>query len=150
MPQTGGPSAAGSFLRTAAASAAGVIGGQLIFDGLRNMFGGGGLGSFVPGGGGFLRGAPSIVEENITNVYESNPLSPGSTQTPGDYSSGADFGLSDPNAAFGSGGDFGASSGNDPADASDNNADVSSGADYDDTNSYEEDDDDDMDDNDTY
>ncbi|MDB5314089.1 MAG: hypothetical protein JWO38_8291 [Gemmataceae bacterium] len=53
----------GSFLKTAAAAAAGTIGGQLIFDGLRNLaaghlggpgagelFGGSGAGGFLPGG----------------------------------------------------------------------------------------------------
>src|SRR5437868_3792760 len=33
-----GAGAAGSFLRSAAATAAGVVGGQLIYDGLRHMF----------------------------------------------------------------------------------------------------------------
>ena len=40
-PQAGTPSAGGSFLGTAAASAAGVIGGALLLNSFRSMFGGG-------------------------------------------------------------------------------------------------------------
>jgi hypothetical protein len=40
-PQAGAPSAGGSFLGTAAASAAGVIGGALLLNSFRGMFGGG-------------------------------------------------------------------------------------------------------------
>ncbi len=88
-----GPSAAGSFLRTAAATAAGVAGGQLIFDGLRHLFGGGfGGGYGAPGfggGGGFL-GGPTVVNEYVTNVDESGQSGvPGYDQ--GTDDSGGDF-----------------------------------------------------------
>ena len=60
--------AAGSFLRSAAATAAGVVGGQLIYDGLRHMFGGS---SFAPGmEGGFFASPPAV-----TNISEQS--SPG-------------------------------------------------------------------------
>jgi uncharacterized protein len=70
-PSPGG-GGAGNFLRSAAATAAGVAGGQLIYDGLRQMFGGS---SFPAGmGGGFLAN-PSIV----TNVYDQDK--PGQNET---------------------------------------------------------------------
>jgi hypothetical protein len=68
---TGTMGGGGSFLQTAAATAAGVVGGQLIFDGLRHMFGGG-YGYGMPVGGGFLGGGSPIIEENVTNVVEEN------------------------------------------------------------------------------
>src|SRR5205823_5922190 len=98
---------AGSFLRSAAATAAGVVGGQLIFDGLRNLFGG--STGFMPDLGGSFLGNSPIVEENITNIYEpNNPV-----QDPNSSSGGGDWG--DPggndnsttdDGSFGAGGDY--------------------------------------------
>jgi hypothetical protein len=60
-PPGGGRSGVGDFLKTAAAAAAGTIGGQLIYDGLRDWAAGhGGMGSGLLGGlsgGSFLPGA---------------------------------------------------------------------------------------------
>jgi hypothetical protein len=54
---TSGGSAAGSFLRSAAATAAGVVGGQLIYDGLRHMFG---SSVIAPGMGGSPFASPPV------------------------------------------------------------------------------------------
>jgi hypothetical protein len=51
-PQASGGSGVGDFLRTAAAAAAGTIGGQLIYDGVRNWAGGHGAGGPLSGGAG--------------------------------------------------------------------------------------------------
>ncbi len=105
-PPPAGLSAAGSFLRTAAAAAAGVVGGQLIFDGLRHMFGGGfgGYGGAPFGGGGGFLGGPTIVNEYVTNVEDSGP-GPGGDS---DYDTGAyDTGSGDfQNTGDDAGGDF--------------------------------------------
>src|SRR5438445_5047493 len=53
-----GDGAAGGFLRSAAATAAGVVGGQLIYDGLRSMFG---SSSFAPGLGGAFPASPPVT-----------------------------------------------------------------------------------------
>jgi hypothetical protein len=111
-PAPAGPSAAGSFLRTAAAAAAGVVGGQLIFDGLRNMFGGG-FGGSPFGGGGFL-GGPTIVNEYVTNVDDGpGPGADSGYDSGTDDSGGGDFQDSgdDSSGSYddsydGSGGDF--------------------------------------------
>lgn len=73
QPQAGGS----SFLRSAGTIAAGVVGGELIAEGLSNMFGhhggyGGGYGGGF-GGGGF-GGGPEIIEERtvINNNYYDN------------------------------------------------------------------------------
>ncbi len=107
QPQAG-PSAVGSFLRTAAATAAGVAGGELIFDGLRHLFGGPGF-----GGGGFL-GGPNIVNEYVTNVEEGGGQGgvPGYDADTDDSGGGGDFdddtsgGDDDDDSYDGSGGDF--------------------------------------------
>jgi hypothetical protein len=83
----------GSFLRNAGTTAAGVVGGSLLFEGLAGLFGGhgGGFGGF--GGGGGWGGQPTEV---VNNYYED-----------GD-SGGGDFGGGD-GGGFdnsGGGGDF--------------------------------------------
>ena len=64
----GGPLSAGSglggFLRTAGTMAVGVAGGNLLFDGIANLFGGGHQGGF--GGGGYGGGNETIVN----NYYD--------------------------------------------------------------------------------
>ena len=63
------PGGFGSFLRSAGTAAAGVAGGEFLFHGLSNMFGGGrGYGGGYGGGFGGGFGAPSV--ENVTvNEY---------------------------------------------------------------------------------
>ena len=63
--QAAQPGGFGSFLRTAGTTAAGVAGGEFLFSGLSNLFGGGHGGGFGGFGGGY--GAPM---ENVTiNEY---------------------------------------------------------------------------------
>ncbi len=132
-----GPSGVGSFLRTAAAAAAGVVGGQLIFDGMRHLFGGGpglpwshGVGAMpnAPFFGGPFGGAGG---------GEAYPAAPGrhhrqpdpwqadeDTSARGDYgAAGGDFG--DDTGA--SGGDFGEADEDDSADP------TGAGGDFDDS-----------------
>ena len=78
------PGAGGGFLKGALATAAGVAGGAMLFQGIQNLLGhnagpfGGGLGGFGGGGGGFLNtgfgghgnGGPDIIENTeVTNNY---------------------------------------------------------------------------------
>ena len=72
------PSGAGSFLRSAATTAAGVAAGALAFEGIESLmhghgpgFGGGGFGSGWGGGPGFGTGAPA--EETVINNYYDDP-----------------------------------------------------------------------------
>jgi hypothetical protein len=113
-----GQGGGGSFLRNAAATAAGVAGGALLFSGIQSLFGHGfgGLGGF---GGTALAAQPSITETVINN-YGSDPSALGSgaldtaginqlpdqnfTPASGDLAA-ADDGFSD--AGFDPGGDFG-------------------------------------------
>ena len=62
------PSAAPSFLASAATTAAGVAGGMFLFDGIENLLGG------HHGGGGFFggRGQPSVIENVTENNYYDN------------------------------------------------------------------------------
>jgi hypothetical protein len=66
-------SAIGGFLRSAAATAAGVVGGQLIYDGLRNMFGGS---SLAPGLGEVFPARPPL------GTHISEPYEPGEDRPP--------------------------------------------------------------------
>lgn len=73
---------AGSFLGSAAATAAGVAGGAFLFQGLENLFG--------QHSGGFLgQGAPGEVVENVTvNNYDADdtlPNSAGSDRADADF-----------------------------------------------------------------
>ena len=73
----GPPSAAGSFLRSAATTAAGVAAGALAFEGIESLmhgFGGGGGGMWGGGGwgGGFGTPAP-VVDETVINNYYDDP-----------------------------------------------------------------------------
>jgi uncharacterized protein len=67
-----GPSPAGSFLRSAATTAAGVAAGALAFEGIESLMhgfghGGGGWGG---GGSGFGSGTPGVEETVINNYYD--------------------------------------------------------------------------------
>jgi len=69
-----GPSPAGSFLRSAATTAAGVAAGALAFEGIESLmhggFGGGGGWGGGGFGGGFGSGAPPVEETVINNYYD--------------------------------------------------------------------------------
>jgi uncharacterized protein len=67
-PSAAGGSAAGSFLRTAAATAAGVVGAELIYDGLRHAFGGSGFGH---------GGVPPVVSQPNQLTEQPFPLGEG-------------------------------------------------------------------------
>jgi uncharacterized protein len=73
---TSGPGPAGSFLRSAATTAAGVAAGALAFEGIESLMhgfghgGGGGWGGEGWGGGGFGSGAPAVEETVINNYYD--------------------------------------------------------------------------------
>src|SRR5271166_5891833 len=69
-----GPSPAGSFLRSAATTAAGVAAGALAFEGIESLMHGGFGGGWGGGGwgGGFGAGAPPI-EETVINNYSDDP-----------------------------------------------------------------------------
>jgi len=73
----------GSFLRSAGATAAGVAGGALLFDGITSLFGGhGGMGGGFGGFGGGFGGQPTEVVEN--NYYGD----PGGGDPGGDWGGG--------------------------------------------------------------
>jgi uncharacterized protein len=74
------PSPAGSFLRSAATTAAGVAAGALAFEGIESLIhgfghGGGGWGGGGFGSGGFASSAP--VEETVINNYYDDPRKSG-------------------------------------------------------------------------
>src|SRR5271165_2966927 len=66
------PSPAGSFLRSAATTAAGVAAGALAFEGIESLMHGGFGGGWGGGGfgGGFGYGAPPVEETVINNYYD--------------------------------------------------------------------------------
>jgi hypothetical protein len=71
------PSAAPSFLRGAAQTAAGVAAGALAFEGIQSLFshpgygGGGGFFGGGGGGGGFMGGGAPVEETVVNNYYDS-------------------------------------------------------------------------------
>jgi uncharacterized protein len=67
---TPGPSPAGSFLRSAATTAAGVAAGALAFEGIESLMHGGGGWGGGGFGGGFGSGAPAVEETVINNYYD--------------------------------------------------------------------------------
>ena len=64
------PSPAGSFLRSAATTAAGVAAGALAFEGIESLMHGFGHGGGGFGGGGFGSGTPGVEETVINNYYD--------------------------------------------------------------------------------
>jgi uncharacterized protein len=102
---TGGMGGSG-FLRSAAATAAGIAGGALLFEGISSLFGHGYANSLY-GGGGYN---PGLGETVINNYY-------GDSGSGGDYGGGGDPGSvgggADTGGDYGGGGDF---SGGDPGD----------------------------------
>ena len=64
------PSPAGSFLRSAATTAAGVAAGALAFEGIESLLHGGFGGGYGGWGGGFGAGAPPVEETVINNYYD--------------------------------------------------------------------------------
>ncbi len=105
------PSAGGGFLKGALGTAAGVAGGALLFEGVRDLlghnagpFGGGGgfggMGGFGGGGGSFLGGGPEVIERNeVVNNYYDNDR--GGQGAGGDAQSGATADTSDTGAGGG-------------------------------------------------
>jgi hypothetical protein len=77
-PAGSAPSGAGSFLRGAAQTAAGVAAGTLAVQGIESLFSHGGGGGFLGGGGGY---APPVDETVVNNYYDS----PGGDDRGGDY-----------------------------------------------------------------
>lgn len=96
-PLTGG-GGLGSFLRSAGTTAAGVVGGSLLFEGLSGLFGGGrgGFGGF--GGGGFGGGGFGGQPTEVVNNYYDDGGSGGG----GDFGGGDGGGFDN----SGGGGDF--------------------------------------------
>ena len=80
------PSGAGSFLRSAATTAAGVAAGALAFEGIESLIHGGEHGGFMGGGfePGYGGGYGAPVEENVVNNYygDSNDRVPGPDEQP--------------------------------------------------------------------
>jgi hypothetical protein len=114
-----GGSAAGSFLRSAAATAAGIVGGQLIYDGLRNVFGGS---SFAPRPGGPFPASPPTgtpVTEQDEPSADLSPITGGGSWEEGDASRDDS---ADADEDLAGGGDF--------------DTDSEDGSDYDDSDSY--------------
>jgi hypothetical protein len=112
QPQGGG-SAVGGFLKTAAAAAAGTIGGQLIYDGIRNWSAGhGGGGGFFGGGQGQSPGGfsePGTVPIGGGGYVPTSPVpaSPGDRGNQ-DWGGGGDFDSTDAqDTDTGAGGEFG-------------------------------------------
>jgi hypothetical protein len=122
--QTGGRSGVGDFLRTAAAAAAGTIGAQLIYDGLRNwaaghsgsgpgFLGGLGAGGYMPGdaGPGDYRDAghgdygpePEPMDHGGGGDFDTGPVE---DEEPAEEGGGADFDNTT-DEDFGGGGDWG-------------------------------------------
>jgi uncharacterized protein len=94
-----GAGGGGGFLRSAAATAAGVAGGALLFEGISSLFGhnyASGLGGFGGMGGG---GMPGGLGETVINNYYGD----GQGGSEGDYGGGG----SDGGYAGGGGGDYG-------------------------------------------
>jgi uncharacterized protein len=67
------PSPAGSFLRSAATTAAGVAAGALAFEGIQSLFGHGGGGWGGGGWGGGLSSGSPVVDETVVNNYYDDP-----------------------------------------------------------------------------
>jgi uncharacterized protein len=102
-----GASGGGGFLRSAAATAAGVAGGALLFEGISSLFGHG-YASGLNGGGGFTPG----LGETVVNNYYGDSGSGGDYGGGGDYAGGSDpgdtGGAPDAGGDYGGGGDYGA------------------------------------------
>ena len=103
-PSAPGGSGVGSFLRTAAATAAGVVGAELIYDGLRHAFG---ASSFAPGGVPPVVSEPNELAEQGSSVGEGARLEEDedSLQDDDDLAGGGDFASGDEENDDG-GGDF--------------------------------------------
>jgi len=82
----------GSFMRTALATAAGVAGGALLFEGMRNLF------AHNPGPfGGVAQAAPLLPPDNAREQFSSADLAQ-------DDGAADDYDLTDDNSGFGGGG----------------------------------------------
>ncbi|HEX3861149.1 MAG TPA: DUF2076 domain-containing protein [Stellaceae bacterium] len=100
----GGAMGGGGFLRSAAATAAGVAGGALLFEGISSMFGHGYANSLSGGGG----ASPGLGETVINNYYGDGGPSGGGGS--GDYGGGSDYSGGGGAGYAGGGPDYGAGS----------------------------------------
>jgi hypothetical protein len=96
MGAMGGMGGGGGFLRSAAATAAGVAGGALLFQGISSMFGHGYANS-LNGGMGMT---PGLGDSVVNNYYGDSGGSAG-----GDYGGGGDAGYAGGGGDYGGGGD---------------------------------------------
>jgi hypothetical protein len=116
------PGASSGFLRQAAATAAGIAGGALLFQGIQSMFG-------PHYGSGFLGGMPmqpGLSETVVNNYYGADPGAPGAAQA--DWSPDAGAGNNDPGMVQADDQDY---SGQDYADNQDPGTDQDPGGDQD-------------------
>jgi hypothetical protein len=131
-PPASGGGGIGTFLGTAAAAAAGVVGGQLIYDGMRHFFGAQGMPA--PQSGGFLGGSP-VAQPVMGGDIGGSRSQPQDT----DYSgSGGDFGG---DAGDQSGGDFGGDTGDQESggDFGEDQEDADTGGDFGDSDAADDD-----------
>jgi hypothetical protein len=90
----------GGFLRSAAATAAGVAGGALLFQGISSLFGH----SYASGLGGGMGMTPGLGETVVNNYYGD------SGSAGGDYGGGGDAGYAGGGGDYSGGGDYGGGS----------------------------------------
>ena len=108
----GQPGGQPSFLRSAAATAAGVAGGALLFQGIESLFGGhGGYGGYGGAGFGGFAPQPTITETVVNNYYdEQRPDTQSADYQQADYDQGqGDGGVTDTSyddSGFDDGGGF--------------------------------------------
>ncbi len=124
----GGGTAGGGFLRSAAATAAGVAGGSLLFDGIRSLFGH----SYAGGLMGNQGMTPGLGESVINNYYGTDPGAQGGgglASSGFDPGTSADDGSQDANQGFDPG--TGSDQGSDPGQGDDGGQDSDGGSDFD-------------------
>ncbi len=103
----GGMGGGGGFLRSAAATAAGIAGGALLFQGISSLFGHGYANSLTGG-----MGMTSGLGESVVNNYYGDSGSGGASGG-ADYGGGGDAGYAGGGADTGGGGDYGGGGGGD-------------------------------------
>jgi hypothetical protein len=133
----GGGMGGGGFLRAAAATAAGVAGGALLFEGIRSLFGPS-TGALGAGFGGIGGATPGLSETVINNYYGNEPGAAGGGDFAGsglDPGTGQDYASEDADQGFdpgtGSGPDYDAGSDYDTGADDGGGGDYDSGSDFD-------------------
>lgn len=112
QPQPAAP-AGGGFLRNAASTAAGVVGGALLFQGISSLFGGhgGGLGGGTGGASPWATAAQQpteVINQTVNNYYGNQPPADDGSQYAADNSSNYDDGSNGyQDASYDDGGDGG-------------------------------------------